>query len=109
MRALYWAGLGLGMVACSSVDSQVRTRAARDFGCSEQATRIVDKAVGVYRIEGCGFAASYQCSDGAGGITTDCRQLYLSKAAETEGGEKPAQGSEGGEKPAQGSDLAKSP
>ena len=51
----------------------------------------------MYRIEGCGFAASYECSDGAGGVTTDCRRLYLTKAADTQ---EPA-------KAAPGSDLAK--
>jgi len=82
------------MLACAGVSTNVRTRAAHDFGCSEQATRITDKDSGVYRIEGCGYAASYHCSDGAGGITTDCRRLYLSKIADTQGGSKPAAGAD---------------
>jgi hypothetical protein len=90
-------GLGLAMVACADVSTHVRTRAAHDFGCSEQATRIVDEEVGVYRIEGCGFAATYECGDGAGGVITDCKQVYVSKAPE--GGSVP--------KSAPGSDLAK--
>jgi hypothetical protein len=80
------------MFACADVSTHVRTRAAHDFGCSEQATQIVDAAAGVYRIEGCGFAASYHCSDGAGGVTTDCRRLYLSKAADAQVAPKAAPG-----------------
>lgn len=84
MQLSMWAGLGLGLglglVGCADPGTQVRARAARDFGCEEHATRIVDSEVGVYRIEGCGFAASYQCSD-ANGIATNCRRLYMSKVA----------------------------
>jgi hypothetical protein len=92
------AGLGMGMVACADVGTQVRTRAARDFGCEEHATHIVDSEVGVYRIEGCGFAATYQCSD-ANGVLTECRQLTLAKVGAPESPDK-------GES---GSNLAKSP
>ena len=94
--------MALCMIACADVSSQVRTRAAHDFGCSEQATRIVDSEVGVYRIEGCGFAASYECSDGAGGVITDCRRLYMTRAADKTGAEPSA-------KPVPGADLAKTP
>jgi hypothetical protein len=84
MRLSLWpVGLGLGLVACANPSTQVRARAARDFGCEEHATRIVDSEVGVYRIEGCGFAATYQCSD-ANGIATDCQQVYLTKVGEPE-------------------------
>ena len=86
------------MLACADVSSHVRTRAAHDFGCSEEATRIVDAEVGVYRIEGCGFAATYECGDGAGGVITDCKQVYVSKAA----------GAETAPKSTPASDLAKS-
>jgi hypothetical protein len=99
VRVVVVVGLGLCMVACADVSTHVRTRAAHDFGCSEQATRITDAAAGVYRIEGCGFAASYECADGAGGVTTDCRRLYMSKA-----GDSPAM-----TKPGAGSDMAKTP
>ena len=94
MRVAVVVGLGLCMVACADVSTHVRTRAAHDFGCSEQATRITDAEAGVYRIEGCGFAASYECSDGAGGVITDCRRLYMSKAADSMPGTKPTAGSD---------------
>jgi hypothetical protein len=81
------------LVACADPATQVRARAARDFGCEEHATRIVDSDVGVYRIEGCGYAASYQCSD-AEGISTDCRRLYLSKVGEPEAPNKSEPGSD---------------
>jgi len=87
-------GLGVCMFACADVSTHVRSRAAHDFGCSEQATQITDAEAGVYRIEGCGFAASYQCSDGAGGVTPECRRLYLSKAADAQAGSKPAPGAD---------------
>jgi hypothetical protein len=82
------------MFACADVSTHVRSRAAHDFGCAEQATRITDAAAGVYRIEGCGFAASYQCGDGPGGVITDCRRLYLSKVADAQAGSKPAHGAD---------------
>ena len=100
MRVVVGVGLALCMVACADVSSQVRTRAAHDFGCSEQATRIVDSAVGVYRIEGCGYRASYECGDGTGGVNTDCRRLYLTKAADQ---------AQPTAKPAAGDGLAKTP
>jgi hypothetical protein len=59
--------------------SRVKSRAARDFSCNEDQTRIVDAESGVYRITGCGLVASYQCSETAS-LSTRCQQLYVTKA-----------------------------
>jgi hypothetical protein len=70
--------------ACGADMSQrVKSKAARDFACNEDQTRIVDAAEGVYRITGCGMVAGYQCSETAS-LSTRCEQLYVSKAADEE-------------------------
>jgi len=75
--------------------SIVRGRAAYDFGCARADTRIVDAEVGVYRIEGCGFAATYQCDDEQL-FSAPCRQLFANKLDDG-----------GPTKPVAGSSLAK--
>ena len=70
----------VAFIACSggAMTSQVRTRAARDFSCGEEHTRIVDSESGVYLIQGCGLQASYRCSESAS-LSTECQRVFLSK------------------------------
>lgn len=71
----------LPVVGCTSMKAQVRARAARDFACSEAETRIVDAVEGVYRLEGCGFEASYECRENAT-LDVTCQQLYMNKLSD---------------------------
>jgi hypothetical protein len=77
--------------ACGAdISQRVKSKAARDFACNEDQTRIVDAAEGVYRITGCGMVAGYQCSETAN-LSTRCEQLYVSKASDDEGAPKDSQ------------------
>jgi hypothetical protein len=49
--------------ACASMDTQVRTRAARDLSCKQDAMRIVDREATVFRVAGCGSFATYECHE----------------------------------------------
>jgi hypothetical protein len=80
--------VAMAWLGCADVGSQVRTRAAHDFSCREDQTRIVDAEAGVYRIAGCGLEASYHCSE-ENGASQRCQRLYLSKAAEPEPKRRP--------------------
>lgn len=74
--------------ACGADMSQrVKSKAAHDFACNEEQTRIVDAAEGVYRITGCGMVAGYQCNETAS-LTTRCQQLYVNKVSDDEGAPK---------------------
>ena len=95
MCVLFLALAGCGAVG-ADVGAQVKSRAARDFSCGEAQTRIVDAEAGVYRIEGCGLAASYQCTEDRA-FNTRCQRLYLSKLETQE------------PKPQPSASLAKSP
>jgi hypothetical protein len=94
-RWLRFGLLACALLGCSDMQSQVRTRAAHEFSCQEDQTRIVDAEAGVYRISGCGLEASYHCTED-NSLNTRCQRLYLSKV------EEPAA------KPVSGSSLAKS-
>ena len=50
---------------CASIESQVVTHASRDFSCAREQTTITDQFGGIYRLEGCGFAATYECRENA--------------------------------------------
>ena len=67
---------GLLLAACADVAGNVRKRAARDLACAD--TRVVDEDYGVYRVAGCGFEASYRCSEDVN-LSTRCERLYVSK------------------------------
>jgi hypothetical protein len=86
-----WVAAGIlicTVSACGADLSQrVKSKAARDFACNEDQTRIVDAAEGVYRITGCGMVASYQCSETAS-LSTRCEQLYVSKLSDEQGAPK---------------------
>lgn len=75
--------------------TQVKSRAAHDFSCGVEQTQIVDAEGGVYRLEGCGFQASYHCTEDSG-LKMQCQRLYMSEIAEPV------------DKPENGSSLAKS-
>lgn len=49
---------------CASIESQVVAKASHDFSCAREQTVITDQFGGIYRLEGCGFAASYECHEG---------------------------------------------
>jgi hypothetical protein len=66
------------MTACTDMSSHVRSRAARDFACSQEQTHIEDAEAGVYRVSGCGLVAGYQCVDGRS-LAVHCDRLYVSK------------------------------
>jgi hypothetical protein len=70
--------LVLVLAGCADMGAQVKHRAARDFSCAEAQTRIVDAEAGVYRIEGCGLEASYQCTEDRR-FNMRCERLYMSK------------------------------
>jgi hypothetical protein len=78
-----WVAAGILICTASAcgadMSQRVKSRAARDFACSEDQTRIVDAADGVYRVTGCGMVASYQCGETAS-LSMHCEQLYQSKA-----------------------------
>ena len=80
MRGVWTGLLVIAAAACAgpSQASLVRGRAAYDFGCSREATKIVDAELGVFRVEGCGYAATYQCNDELV-FTAPCRQLFANK------------------------------
>ncbi len=94
--ALLGVGIVSGLAACADVRTQVRTRAARDFSCAAQQTRIVDAAEGVYRLAGCGLEASYVCAEDRTTLGTHCNRIYMSKIPATQ------------PKPAASASLAKS-
>lgn len=48
---------------CASMESHVVARASRDFSCAREETVITDVLGGLYRLEGCGFAATYDCQE----------------------------------------------
>lgn len=50
---------------CASFESQVVTHASHDFSCAREQTTITDQFGGIYRLEGCGFAATYECREEA--------------------------------------------
>lgn len=50
---------------CATIESQVVARASHDFSCAREQTVITDQFGGIYRLEGCGFAASYECREGS--------------------------------------------
>ena len=43
------------------MESQVRERAAHDFGCTRERLHMVDSEATVFRIAGCGSIATYRC------------------------------------------------
>lgn len=69
------------LAGCADVSTQVKTRAARELACNESQTKIVDAEAGVYRVAGCGFEASYQCTEDRA-LNTVCQRLYLSKVSD---------------------------
>jgi hypothetical protein len=77
--ALFWLASVLALCSCADVTANVRSRAARDFSCREDQTRVVDEESGVYRITGCGLEASYQCRENGTTLSTRCEQLYVAK------------------------------
>ncbi len=81
--------VGLALLGCADMGSQVKTRAARDFSCGEAQTRILDAEAGVYRITGCGLEASYHCTEDRT-FNTRCERLYLSKVADPAPGKSPS-------------------
>ena len=78
-RWLVWGSFGLFALGCAHTTEHVRTRAARDFSCSESQTRIVDDESGVYKVTGCGLQASYECHEDNMSLNMRCQQLYVSK------------------------------
>jgi hypothetical protein len=57
------ASVALG--GCASMDTMAVARASRDFSCTREQTLITDQFGSIYRIEGCGFAATYECREGS--------------------------------------------
>jgi hypothetical protein len=84
--------LTLGCIGCAEMNTHVRTLAARDLSCGEEHTRIVDSESGVYRMQGCGFEASYTCAETAS-LDIRCERIYIGKLDEAAGEEKPTSGS----------------
>lgn len=73
--------------------ARVKSKAARDFACNEDDTRIVDATEDVYRVTGCGMVASYQCSEKGTSLSMRCEQLYVNKAPDEESTPKGEPGS----------------
>jgi hypothetical protein len=66
--------------ACAAdVGSRARSTAARDLSCAESQTRIVDEAVGLYRIQACGVEATYQCAEDHRSLSMRCEQIAAYK------------------------------
>ena len=66
------------MIGCAETSVQVRSRAAHDFSCAQEHTRIVDAEAGVYRMEGCGLVASYVCAENSA-LDMHCDRVYFGK------------------------------
>jgi len=78
VRILCSISVGLALIGCAETSVQIRGRAARDFSCAEEHTRIVDAEAGVYRMEGCGLVASYVCAENSA-LDMHCDRVYLAK------------------------------
>ena len=95
MRLRILISFSLALIGCAETSVQVRSRAARDFSCAQEHTRIVDAEAGVYRMEGCGLVASYVCAENSA-LDMHCDRVYFGKVPDA-----PAR------KPGAGSTLAK--
>jgi len=53
------------VAGCASLESQILARASRDFTCPRKQILISDVVGELYRVKGCGFAATYDCQEDA--------------------------------------------
>lgn len=74
----------LALVGCSSMETHAVTAASKDFSCAREQTVVTDQFGGVYRLEGCGFAATYQCSE-TGSLRVHCDVVPGSEAMASRG------------------------
>ena len=81
MQVRWLCVAGLALLGCVDAGTQVKSRAARDFSCGASETRILDAEAGLYRVAGCGFEATYQCTEDRA-LNTRCERLYMSKVSD---------------------------
>ncbi len=74
--------LFVAAAGCASMESQVVARASRDFSCARERTVITDQFGGIYRLEGCGFVATYECREN-GSLRVACTPIVGEGAVAT--------------------------
>ncbi len=66
------------------MDKHVVSKASRDFSCAREQPPITARFGGVYRLEGCGFAATYECREN-GALNVSCDVVPGTEAVASRG------------------------